>query len=203
MHFRPVTLALAAVAALVATGALLATGPAQATPEEPPRAALEEARKAATELVTSVRGELVKAIEASGPLRAIAVCKYAVPEIASSVSRKFGARVMRVTLTPRNPALGGADAWEQKVLMGFDERVARGEKADGMEQYEVVNEPAGKFMRYARALPVQPVCMNCHGPAEQLSESIRNQLGHDYPHDRALGSAVGKVRGAVSYKKPL
>jgi hypothetical protein len=58
-------------------------------------------------------------------------------------------------------------------------------------------------MRYARALPVQPVCMNCHGPAEQVSESIRNQISHDYPHDRAMVGSVGKVRGAVSYKKPL
>ncbi|MCK7534381.1 MAG: hypothetical protein MZV63_26870 [Marinilabiliales bacterium] len=34
--------------------------------------------------MTSVRGELLKAIEASGPLRAIVVCKYTVPEIASA-----------------------------------------------------------------------------------------------------------------------
>lgn len=200
MHLRS---ALLSPSAWLFSLAVLAWAPAAASPEDPPRAALDDARKAATELVTSVRGELVKAIEASGPLRAIAVCKYVVPEIASSVSRKYGARVMRVTLTPRNPALGGADPWEQRALMSFDERVARGEKADGMEQFEVVNEPAGKFMRYARALPVQPVCMACHGTADQLSESIRHQLGHDYPHDRALGSTVGKVRGAVSYKKPL
>lgn len=165
--------------------------------------ALEEARKASTELVTSVRGELLKAIEASGPLRAIVVCKYTVPEIASAVSRKYGARVTRVSLTPRNPSLGWGDAWEQKVLLGFDERVAKGEKADGMEHHEVVQEPAGKFMRYMRVLPMQPACLHCHGPADQISESIRSQLGHDYPFDRAIGVALGKVRGAVTYKKPI
>jgi hypothetical protein len=36
-----------------------------------------------------------------------------------------------------------------------------------------------------------------------VSESIRNQISHDYPHDRAMVGSVGKVRGAVSYKKPL
>jgi hypothetical protein len=167
------------------------------------QAALDEARKAATELVTSVRGELLKAIEASGPLRAIVVCKYTVPEIASAVSRKYGARVTRVSLTPRNPSLGWGDAWEQKVLMGFDERVAKGEKADGMEHHEVVQEPAGKFMRYMRVLPMQPACLHCHGPADQISESIRSQLTHDYPFDRALGVTLGKVRGAVTFKKPI
>ncbi len=189
-------LAPGAAALLLAAGAL-------ANPEEAPRAALDDARKAATELVTSVRGELLKAIEASGPLRAIVVCKYTVPEIASAVSRKYGARVTRVSLSPRNPALGWGDAWEQKTLMLFDERVAKGDKADGMEHWEVVQEPAGRFLRYMRVLPMQPACMHCHGPADQISESIRAQLGHDYPHDKATGIALGKVRGAVTYKKPL
>jgi hypothetical protein len=178
-------------------------GLALAANEEPPRQALEDARKASTELVLSVRGELLKAIEASGPLRAIVVCKYTVPEIASSVSRKYGARVTRVSLTPRNPSLGWGDAWEQKVLMAFDERVAKGEKAEGMEHFEVVAEPSGKFLRYMRALPTLPACMHCHGPADQISESIRSQLSHDYPHDKATGITLGKVRGAVTYKKPL
>jgi len=58
-------------------------------------------------------------------------------------------------------------------------------------------------MRYMRALPMQPVCMNCHGPTEQMSESIRSQLAHDYPFDKATGVQLGRVRGAVTYKKPL
>lgn len=180
---------------------LLAALPALA--EDSSRATLEEARKATTELVSATRSELLKAIEASGPLRAVVVCKYTVPEIASAVSRKYGARVTRVSLTPRNPSLGWGDAWEQKVLMDFDDRVARGEKADGLEFSEVVTEPAGRFMRYMRALPQAPVCMACHGPAEQMSESLRTQIQHDYPHDKATGVALGRVRGGVSYKKPL
>jgi Protein of unknown function (DUF3365) len=171
--------------------------------DEIPKPALEEARKAATELVGSTRSELTKAIEQSGPLRAIVVCKYTVPEIASAVSRKYGARVTRVSLTPRNPSLGWGDAWEQKVLMDFDERVARGEKPETLEQSELVTEPTGKYLRYMKALPMQPACMHCHGPVEQISEPIRMQLSHDYPFDKATGVALGKVRGAVTYKKPL
>jgi len=185
-----------------ATAALLLAA-AAAVAEEPPKATVDEARKAATELVSNVRSELLKAIEASGPLRAIVVCNYTTPEIASAISRKYGARVTRVSLAPRNPALGWGDAWEQKVLMGFDERVAKGEKAEGLEHFEVVNEPSGRFLRYMRALPQLPVCMNCHGPAEQITESIREQLQHDYPFDKATGVALGKVRGAVTFKKPL
>lgn len=188
---------------LVLALALAAPAVAQPLDDATRQAVLEEGRKASTELVNSVRGELLKAIEASGPLRAIVVCKYTVPEISSAVSRKYGARVTRVTLTPRNPVLGWADAWEQKVLLQFEDRVARGEKADGMEFHEVVQEPQARYLRYMRALPMQPACMHCHGPADQLSESIRNQLTHDYPHDKAIGLALGKVRGAVTFKKPI
>jgi len=194
---------MSSVRALMLVALLVCAGHPVAGAEEVPRAALEEARKATTELVGSVRGELVKAIEASGPLRAIVVCKYTVPEIASAVSRKYGARVTRVTLTPRNPVLGWGDAWEQKVLMSFDDRVARGEKAEGLEHHEVVVEPHGKFVRYMRALPMLPICNHCHGLPEQISESVRNEIHHDYPHDRAQGIGVGKVRGAVTFKKPL
>jgi hypothetical protein len=191
-------------AALIAAMTLAThLGGVQAAADDATRAALDDARKASAELVNSVRGELVKAIDASGPLRAIVVCKYSTPEIASAVSRKYGARVTRVSLTPRNPALGWGDAWEQKVLLAFDERIAAGEKAEGMEFHEVVQEPSARFLRYMRVLPMQPVCMHCHGPAVQLSESIRSQLAHDYPHDRAIGLTLGKARGAVTYKKPL
>lgn len=191
-HWKVVTMLLGAALSCVAMAA-----------EEPPKAAVDEARKASGELVAAVRGELTKAIEASGPLRAIVVCKYSVPEIASSLSRRYGARITRVSLTPRNPSLGWGDAWEQKVLMDFDERVARGEKAEALEHVEVVKEPSGRFLRYMKALPMAAPCMHCHGPAEQISESIRQQLAHEYPHDKAVGLAIGRVRGAVTYKKPL
>ena len=170
--------------------------------EVPPKPAVDEARKATAELLASVGSELIKAIESSGPLRAIVVCKYTVPEIASAVSRKYGARVTRVSLTPRNPSVGWADAWEQKVLMDFDSRVAKGEKADTLEYAEITTEPSGRFLRYMKAMPMQPACMHCHGPVEQISEPIRTMLSHDYPHDRGVGVLLGKVRGAVTFKKP-
>lgn len=191
------------VRCLVLVISVLLASSAATAEEKPSPAALADARKAADELLTSTRSELVKAIEASGPLRALVVCKYTVPEIASAVSRRSGARVTRVSLTPRNPVLGWGDAWEQRVLMSFDDRLARGEAVESLEHAEVVTEPSGKFMRYMKALPMLPACMHCHGPKEQISESIRQQLAHDYPHDQAVGITVGKVRGAVTYKKPL
>ena len=191
-------------AGLTGTLLALAAGATQAAgADEPSRPQTEEARQAAGELLSQIRGELVRALESSGPLRAIVVCKYSAPEISSTISRKYGARVTRVSLQPRNPALGWADAWEQEVLQGFERRAARGEKVEGMEQAAVVSEPAGRFLRYMRALPLAPVCSHCHGSAEQISDAVRAALATEYPHDRAVGTAVGQVRGAVTFKKPL
>lgn len=163
----------------------------------------EESRKLAGQMLNQVRGELLREIERSGPIRAINVCKYSAPEIASSLSRQSGARVSRVALRPRNPALGEADAWEQKVLLDFEKRFAKGEKADALEFSELVVEPAGKSWRYIKAIPMAQACMGCHGPLSQISEGVRAQLASEYPNDRAVDYQLGQVRGAVSIKKPL
>ena len=163
----------------------------------------DESRLLATQILTQVRGELVKELERTGPIRAITVCKYSVPEITSNISRQTGMRITRVSLRPRNKALGDPDAWEQKVLLDFEKRVSKGEKIEGLEYHELVEEPAGRYFRYMKAIAMMQVCMACHGPQNQLSEGVRAQLATEYPLDKASDYQVGQVRGAVSVKKLL
>ncbi len=190
--------------AAVCLAATSAASWAQATaPRSDEAQWLEESRNVANELLTQVRGELTRALEFSGPLRAIVVCKYSVPEITSNVSRSTGWRVTRVTLRPRNPALGAADAWEQRVLMDFEKRVERGERGEDLEYREIVTEPQGRFFRYMKALPVGPLCVSCHGPTDKISEAVKAQIGVDYKQDKAVSYLPGQIRGAVSVKRPL
>ena len=163
----------------------------------------DESRKVAMDLVTQVRGELTRELELSGPLKAVLVCKYTVPEITSAMSRKTGWRVTRVSLHPRNPGLATADAWEQKVLLDFERRAAAGEKPETLEVGEVVTEPAGRYFRYMKALPLAPLCMTCHGGTDKMSEALRAQLASEYPFDKAASASVGSIRGAASIKRPL
>lgn len=159
------------------------------------------ARKASQQLTTHIRGEVVKELDRTGPIRAIVVCKYSAPELASSISRQTGMRVTRVALRVRNPALGDADAWEQQALLDFEKRVAKGEKAEAMEFAEIVLEPAGRAFRYVKAIPMAQPCLVCHGPVANLSEAVKSQLASEYPFDRAVDFQVGQVRGAISVKK--
>lgn len=186
----------------VALISLLACGSVLAADDEL-RSFTEEGRRLATQIVSQVRGELVKELERTGPIRAIVVCKYSVPEITSAISRQSGMRVTRVALRPRNSALAEPDAWEQKILLDFEKRVAKGERADALEFAEVVQEPAGKALRYMKAIAMAQPCMVCHGPSGQISEGVRAQLATEYPNDRAVEYQVGQVRGGVSVKKSL
>ena len=162
----------------------------------------DEARKAATQVMTQIRAELMREMERTGPIRSIIVCKYSAPEMTSAVSRQTGMRVTRVSLRPRNRALGEPDAWEQQALLDFEKRLAKGEKAEGLEASEVVAEPAGRFFRYMKAIPMAQPCLACHGPVASMSEGVKAQLAQEYPHDRAVNYELGQIRGGVSVKRP-
>ena len=184
-----------AAAALLA----LAGAAAAATPDP---AGVEVARSLAGTLVQQLGVRLQAAVSEGGAPGAIDVCTIAAPAVAGTLSRRNGVKVARVSLRARNPLLGTPDAWEQSVLLDFERRLAAGEPVAQIEFAEVVREPAGEFLRYMKALPVQPLCLGCHGPAEGIALPVRARLAAEYPSDQATGYRVGQIRGAISVKQP-
>ena len=178
---------------------LLAVWPAAASDSDRTAAA----RAVAGELVQRLGAALRREMAASGPDGAVAVCKDTAPQLAAELSRRTGWRVARVSLKPRNALLGSPDAWEQSVLLRFEQSVAAGEPVEGTDYAETVQEPQGRFFRYMRALSVQPLCLTCHGSAATIPEPVRRRLADEYPHDRAVGYDVGQLRGAVTINFPL
>ena len=162
-----------------------------------------EARTLASRMIQQLGAALKKEMAASGPEGAVLVCRDIAPMIAGELSRSSGARVARVSLKTRNPLLGTPDAWEHRVLVEFDRRAAMGEKIESLEYVDAVDEPGGRYLRYMKALPVQPLCLACHGNAEQISDAVKARLATEYPHDRATGYAPGQVRGAVTIRRPV
>jgi len=188
--------ALFAACVAIAAGAALAQDDAF-------RRMVQEARATTAQLLKDVGGQMITEMERSGPERAILVCKYSSPEVASALSRKTGWRIARVSLRPRNPAMGTPDAWEQRVLLEFDRRAAGGENAATLEHAEIVKEALGSYFRYMKALPVKGQCLACHGPVEGIAAGTRARLAAEYPFDKATGYHEGEVRGAVTIKRPL
>lgn len=164
---------------------------------------IEESRNVAKSLAMQLGGKLKAEVSANGPASAVSVCKEIAPQIASSLSRQTGWEVGRVGTRVRNIKTGTPDTWETRALATFSERMKQGEKPDTMELAEVVTEPSGKYLRYAKAIAVQPQCLTCHGPVESIPEGVKARLQAEYPLDQATGYQVGDLRGAIVVKRPL
>ena len=185
-------------ATLLLTALLPAVAAAQSTDQ-----LTTDSRKVAGSLLQQLGAKLRATLEEKGPEAAVPVCRQFAPELAGQLSRETGWRVARVSLRTRNPLLGTPDPWEQKALAEFDRRAAAGEKPDTLEFAEVVEEPAGRYFRYLKAIPVGPLCVTCHGPKDQMAPFMVDEIEKQYPHDRATGYTPGQVRGGVTVKRRL
>ena len=162
-------------------------------------ALLGEARKVATTLPPKLLAALQEEISKSGPEGAIPVCRDMAPKMAGEISQQTGWKIKRVSLKTRNEARAIPDAWEKAALEDFDKRAAAGEPPAQLEKGEKIDNE----YRYVKALPVQSLCLSCHGSVDQLSPAVKSALGQHYPNDRATGYSVGQIRGAISVRKPL
>jgi hypothetical protein len=184
----------------LALPALLA-GCASGPSAEEQAAMAADARKAGGALIQKLGGEL-QARDQEKAGGAIGVCKERAPQIAADMSKQFNLEVQRVSPKNRNPA-GVPDAWETEAQAGLEKRLAAGEKPETLDTWQVVSTPGGKQFRYAKALPVQPVCLTCHGGPADIPDGVKARLAAEYPLDKATGYALGMVRGIVSIKRSL
>ena len=160
-------------------------------------------RATAVELIQRLGAALRQEMSSGGPEGAVVVCRDIAPSLAGELSRKSGTRVARVSLKTRNPLLGTPDTWEQTALAEFDQLATAGAKPETLERSEIVTEPQGQYLRYLKAIPVQPQCLVCHGSSASLPDGVKAMLAAEYPHDMATGYSPGQIRGGVSIKRKL
>ena len=161
---------------------------------------VDEARRVASSVPPKLLAVLTDEIARGGPESAIGVCRDKAPEMAKTATQQTGWQVRRVSLRERNPK-SVPDAWERAALEDFDRRAAAGEAPATLEKAELVTVDGRPVQRYMRALPVQQICMQCHGPGEQLSPAVKERLTALYPADRGTGYALGQIRGAMTIRK--
>lgn len=163
---------------------------------------LEEARFVAQSLPPKLLNVIQSEIKKGGPEQAISTCRDLAPKMAAAASEETGWAIRRVSMKNRNPK-AVPDAWETAVLAEFELRLAAGEPALKIEKGMLVTEDGKPFYRYMRPLMTQKVCMECHGPEEGISPNVKARLQELYPQDSATGFTEGKLRGALTIKKPL
>lgn len=162
---------------------------------------LDEARSVASSVPPKLLQVLSAEIAQAGAASAVGVCNEKAPQMAMAASQQSGWAIRRVSLRNRNPkAL--PDAWERAALEEFDRRAASGESAATLEKSAMVEEGGRKEFRYMKALPVQTLCLSCHGTTDAIPADVAAKLHALYPDDKAVGYSLGQIRGAMTIRKP-
>lgn len=164
------------------------------------QAYLQESQQIAQTFMQRLGGTLKGQLQTGGPAGAISVCKQIAPALAAEYSQD-GRQVRRVSLRARNQELGTPDAWERAVLENFDRQKTQDPAT--LETSELVHDADGRWFRYMKAIPTQPMCLQCHGQADDIPAEVKAVLAQEYPEDRATGYRAGDIRGAITIKRKL
>jgi hypothetical protein len=186
--------AVAVLLAIACSPVLIQAADAPAAPDW-----IEQSRQLAQQLGGELKVELSRAINEGGPLAAVTVCKTRAPEIAAGLSAKSGAVVGRTALRVRNPA-NAPDDLQRAVLEQFSGELASGQFAGPLEAAFEINRGGQVERRYMRAIPMDALCLTCHGPV--LAPDLAAVIKRDYPDDQATGFEQGQLRGAFSVTWP-
>jgi hypothetical protein len=192
-----------ASATLLLCTVLAACGDARPAPDPVRDAArdsadfVEHAGLAAGALAGTLSARLTAAMSEGGPAGAIEFCSSAATQLTDSVGAAHDVTIRRVTTRTRNPE-NAADAVDRLVLASFDSIRAGG---GTLPPWHVRRSDDGE-LRYYRPLPVQPLCLRCHGAADQLAPEVVQVLADRYPADQATGYAEGDLRGLIRVSSP-
>ena len=117
------------------------------------------------------------------------------PAIAESLSTD-GWTVARKSTKNRNPN-NKPDDWEAEKIAQLLDMIRNTESIDNVT---FSTSKDGQF-RFAKAIKVAPVCLNCHG--QTIAPEVKQALSEHYPNDLATGYRLGDLRGIFSITKTL
>jgi hypothetical protein len=165
------------------------------------QADIDQSKMAIKDFFGSLKGELVQAMKAGGPVNAIHVCNTRAQLITKEKAQAHGLHLARTSLKVRNP-VNAPDAWELATMKQFESRKAAGEPVDQIAKAEVVTGADGKKQfRFMKAIPTGQVCLTCHG--DNIAPEVAAKLDELYPEDRARGFKLGDIRGAFTVSKEM
>jgi len=148
-----------------------------------------------------LRDGIAKALKEVGPVGAVGACNILAPELNATVTDDSTFEIGRTALRVRNPE-NAPDAWELAGLEQFQKALAGGSDAKTLEIYDVVTTKEGqRLFRYMRPITMREPCMTCHGT--NVAQDVKAEIAKYYADDKALGFALGELRGAFSLVQQL
>lgn len=134
---------------------------------------------------SSVLRELAEALGEGDAARAMRSCHIDSRLVTQRITRE-GAKAGRTSHRLRNP-MNAPPTWAKPFVEGYAGRQSRDVKGFVVD--------LGDQVGILRPISQQPVCANCHGPVDELTEAVRQAISTRYPQDRAVGFAQGEIRG--------
>ncbi|RPJ32277.1 MAG: DUF3365 domain-containing protein [Verrucomicrobiaceae bacterium] len=156
----------------------------------PREEAVNIAREAAQAAFQQLSAELAKTIEDGGTEAAIPVCSTKAQTLVSDVAATRKLTMIRLSDRPRNP----------KQAAGVEDLAAMENFRAAMKQGEAPS-PAVQEMADGSTvvrLPIilsQPLCLQCHGSADEIAPQTRSAILATYPEDKATGYQINDLRG--------
>lgn len=179
------------------SAALLATA-LLANPYESKQDEIDEVtaigKKASSDLLKALGGNLKKHLKAGGPMEAFDFCSNNAYALTQEVDKSFGdaVTVKRISIKYRNPANKPKED-EEPILRALHLMNQNGV----VPPREIIQDKGNGFYKYYKPLFVnKEACLHCHGDVyknKELSAAIRNI----YPSDRATGFKMNDMRGAI------
>lgn len=148
--------------------------------QRPTEAQIQAMVAAKDALFTTLSGRLMEAM-GEGPANAIAVCQREAGELAAEVGRTHNVKIGRTGVRLRNQR-NLAPAWAKDWI---EQEVAEPQFA------MLSNQQAAALL----PIKLQPQCVMCHGPSEQILPEVKSALVDRYPQDQATGFEIGELRG--------
>lgn len=139
---------------------------------------------------------LLVQLEEAGFTEALKFCNVNAYPITDSRSSKFGAVIKRVSNKPRNPS-NTPDDLETLLLDSYLYNVE-----NDLPLEDNVQKIDENYLLYTKPIVVNnAICLQCHGtPGKDITEENYSQIRSLYPHDKAIGYAMGDFRGIWSIK---
>lgn len=159
---------------------------------------LEKGKEIAEASMKALGGQLKQAIQEGGIPNAIDYCHVQAMPITQSLSEKYGATVRRVSLKYRNPE----DA-PQGMEKTFLDAYAQAHESGGELKPQTFTKKDGTTLFTAPIVINNALCLNCHGTVgKEVSEEDYALIQERYPEDKAVGYALGDLRGMWSITFP-
>lgn len=152
-------------------------------------------KKASSELLKTLGGNLKKHLKSGGPSAALQFCSGNAYALTEKIDESFGAdvHVKRVSMKYRNPA-NAPSKDEEPVLQALHLMNQNGV----VPPREVVQDLGNGVYKYYKPLIInKKACLICHGDVQTEHPELYRKIKAVYPDDRATGFHMNDMRGAI------